>query len=298
MNTMSPAKVIGLDSYRTYTELDESENLVSISKLALRLQQSIEIEPLLRVFCEESAKIVPCDSVAYLNESDNLRFSTGEEQSHHCLYRLVLEGEELGQINCSRNKPFSIKETNLIERLLSLLIYPLRNALLYAKALAKAHHDPLTQVSNRTAFNEAIEKEYSSYRRHQADFSLMIIDIDHFKRVNDTHGHIAGDRVLTAVANVISETIRRSDEVFRYGGEEFVVILSNTKQGGAKFIAERVRKEIEKLTVELDQVIQVTASIGISSSEIMQDVTQTLDFADKALYQAKDLGRNRVVTCP
>jgi len=298
MNTMSPAKVIGLDSYRNYTELHESENLASISKLALRLQQSIEIEPLLQVFCDETASIVPCDSVSFQNDINNISFSSGEKQPHHCLYQLVLEGEDLGQITCSRAKPFSIKETNLIERLLSLLIYPLRNALLYYKALAKAHHDPLTQVSNRAAFNEAIEKEYSSYRRHQADFSLMIIDIDHFKLVNDSHGHIAGDRVLTAVAKVIGDTIRRSDEVFRYGGEEFVVILSNTKQGGAKFIAERVRKQIEKLTVELEQSIKVTASIGICSSEIMQDITQTLDFADKALYKAKDSGRNQVVTCP
>lgn len=296
MNTTSPAKVIGLDSYRNHT--DGGDDFASISRLALKLQQSIEIEPLLRAFCEETSLLVPCDSVNYNNDNQDLNFRIGKAQTHHCKYSLDLQGEKLGDIVCSRNKPFSIRETNLIERLLSLLIYPLRNALLYHKALTQARRDPLTEICNRAAFDEAIEKEYSSYRRHQADFSLMVIDIDHFKAVNDTHGHIAGDKVLKSVANLIRSSIRRSDEVFRYGGEEFVVILSNTKQGGAKFIAERVRKEIEKLTVSLNRVIKVTASIGIASSELMQDVTDTLEFADQALYQAKDQGRNRVITCP
>ena len=296
MNTSSPAKVIGLDSYRSHS--DYGDDLANISRLALKLQQSIEIEPLMKAFCEETALIVPCDSVSYSCENTKLNFSIGEKQPHHCKYRLALEGEDLGEIFCSRNKPFSIRETDLLERLLSLLIYPLRNALMYHNAIAQAHRDPLTQISNRAAFDDSMQKELCSYERHQADFSLMIIDVDFFKKVNDTYGHITGDKVLKSVANSIRDTIRRSDEVFRYGGEEFVVILSNTKKGGAKFIAERVRKEIEKLEIEANDEIQVTASIGISSSEIMEDVSLTLAHADKALYQAKEQGRNQVVFCP
>ena len=296
MTPPSQAKVIGLDRYRSHTE--HGDELGSISRLALKLQQSIEIEPLMRTFCEETVWLVPCDSVSYTCENNQLNFATGEEQAHRCKYRLALEGEDLGEILCSRDKPFSIRETDLLERLLSLLIYPLRNALKYHKAITQAHKDPLTKISNRAAFDDAMNKELCSYERHQADFSLMVIDIDYFKKVNDTYGHIAGDKVLAAVANTIRETIRRSDEVYRYGGEEFVVILSNTKKGGASFIAERVRKEIEKLKVNFNEEIDVTASIGISSSEIMEDVSQTLAHADKALYQAKEQGRNQVVFCP
>lgn len=298
MSIPSPAKVIGLDNYRNNTHNQSSIELEDVSELALKLQPSIEITPLMNTFCEETAKIVPCDSVEYTHGQEGLNFRTGQEQAHHCMYELVLEGELLGEILCSRRKPFSMKETDLLERLLSLLIYPLRNALLYHRAIAKAHRDPLTQISNRAAFNEAYHKELSSYKRHQADFSLMVIDVDFFKKVNDSYGHIAGDLVLKSVASVIRETIRRSDEVFRYGGEEFVVILSNTKQGGAKFIAERVRKEIQKLDVEVKGSIKVTASIGISSSEAVQDPSEVLEFADRALYQAKENGRNKVVTCP
>ncbi len=296
MKTYSPAKIIGLDSYRSNT--DSNEQLTNISKLALKLQQSIEIEPLMRFFCEHVSLLIPCDSVSYSNTNKLLNFSSGKIQSHHCNYSLEIGSEYLGEVLCSRKKPFTMRETNLIEQLLSILIYPLRNALLYNQAITQALKDPLTEICNRAAFDEAIEKEFSSYKRHQADFSLMIIDIDYFKKVNDTYGHIVGDKVLKLVAKVINETIRRSDEVYRYGGEEFVVILSNTKQGGARFIAERVRKEIEKLIIPNNQKIQVTASIGIASSELIQNVTETLEYADKALYQAKEQGRNKVVTCP
>jgi len=296
MKTTSQSKVIGLDSYRTHT--DQGEEFTSVSKLALRLQQSIEIGPLMQTFCEETARIVPCDSVSYQESSLGLSFSVGEEQLHHCKYQLVLEGEELGEILCSRNRPFSIRETNLLERLLSLLIYPLRNAMLYHTAIAQAHRDPLTQIGNRAAFDHAMNQHLSSFERHDTNFSLMVIDIDYFKTVNDTFGHIAGDQVLKCVAGCIKNTLRRSDEVFRYGGEEFVVILGNTQQGGATFIAERIRKAIEDLQVELSKMISVTVSIGIAASEKADKADQTLELADKALYQAKKSGRNQVVVCP
>jgi len=296
MTTTSQAKIIGLDSYRDNT--DGGDDFTSIAKLALKLQQSIELPLLLRTFCEEIAYMVPCDSVSYVHDNELLNFQTGESRAHHCKYQLVLEGDKLGEIICTRTKPFSIRETNLLERLLSLLIYPLRNSLLYNTAISQARKDPLTEICNRAAFDEAFAKELSSFKRHQANFAMMIIDIDHFKLVNDTHGHIAGDKVLKSVAQIIQNTIRRSDEVFRYGGEEFVVILSNTNQGGARFLAERVKKQIEQLVVHVEEEINVTASIGISSSDILEDASEILEQADRALYQAKDQGRNRVVSCP
>jgi len=295
MKANSPAKVIGLDSYRDHE--NDGQHLISISKLALRLQQSIEITPLLNTFCEETASIVPCDSVEYVNNNSELKYSTGESQSHLCRYKLELENEDLGEVICSRAKPFTMKETNLIERLLSLLIYPLRNALLYRQAITQAHRDPLTQISNRAAFDESMSKQLASYERHQTDFSLLIIDIDHFKKVNDSYGHITGDGVLKLVAKVIKTTIRGSDEVFRYGGEEFVVILGNTSQAGANFIAERVRKQIQQEVVDEGKNIRVTASIGVAASDKVEDPTEILEFADKALYKAKDMGRNKVVNC-
>jgi len=295
METTSAEKVIGLDDYRNNTQL---ENLEGISRLSLKLQQSIELTPLLQTFCEQTADLVPCDSVGYNNEEIEFSYQAGQREKHHCKYRLVLEADELGELLCTRKTPFTIRETQLLERIISLLIYPLRNALLYHNAIAQAHKDPLTQIFNRAAFDEALDKECHAYRRHKTEFSIMMIDIDFFKAVNDNYGHIAGDKILKATAEIIRQTIRRSDEVYRYGGEEFVVILSNTSEGGAHFIAERVRKEIQKLRVSFNRLIKVTASIGICSSETTKDVTLLLGNADKALYHSKENGRNRVSVYP
>lgn len=296
MKTNTSSKVIGIDGYRIATE--SNSDSIDVTRLALKLQQTLELTPLLQTFCHETARIIPCDSVRYQNTNTLLNYQTGEIRVHRCRYQLELEGESLGEIECSRSKPFTVRETSLIERLLSLLIYPLRNSLLYQKAVAEAHRDPLTQISNRAAFDEALSREICSFKRHLTSFSLMVIDIDHFKQVNDKHGHIAGDNVLKSVAQTIRNTLRRSDEVFRYGGEEFVVLLSNTELGGAKFIAERIRQQIKKLTVKAHENINITASIGISSSNSPKDVNDTLYHADKALYQAKDEGRDRVVVRP
>jgi len=244
MKSNSSSKVIGIDGYRVETKNNTNSN--DVTRLALKLQQTIELAPLLQIFCQETVNLIPCDSVRYQNKMNVFNYQAGEINVHRCRYQLELEGESLGEIECTRKKPFSMRETDLIERLLSLLIYPLRNALLYQKAVAEAHRDPLTQISNRAAFDEALNREICSYKRHNTNFALMMIDIDFFKQVNDTYGHIAGDSVLKAVSQIIHKTIRRSDEVFRYGGEEFVVILSNTELEGAKFIAERVRREIKK----------------------------------------------------
>ena len=117
MSIQSPAKVIGLDDYRSNTHRKDPINIESISALALKLQPSIEITPLMNTFCEETAKLVPCDSVTYTHDAEDLRFNIGLEQAHHCNYELVLEGELLGEVLCSRKKPFSMKIDNRISAL-------------------------------------------------------------------------------------------------------------------------------------------------------------------------------------
>lgn len=296
MSAFSTSKVIGIDGYRNATKGDQEP--IDVTSLALKLQQTLEIAPLLQTFCDELAFAIPCDSVSYRNAHTSFKYHTGEIRAHRCRYQLELESDYLGHIECSRAKPFTMKETDLIERLLSLLIYPLRNALLYQKAVDDSYRDPLTQIGNRAAFNESLNREICAFKRHLSSFSLIVIDIDHFKQVNDTYGHIAGDSVLQAVAKEIRNTLRRSDEVFRYGGEEFVVILSNTDLDGAKFIADRIRKVISKMSVEGHPGIKVTASFGVSATNVIRDVNDTLYHADKALYQAKEEGRNRVVVRP
>ena len=153
--------------------------------------------------------------------------------------------------------------------------------------------DPLTNCLNRRAFYERFEAEWSSALRHSHSLSCVMVDIDHFKMINDKHGHSVGDEVLQKVASALMSTTRKSDSVCRYGGEEFSILLIHTDINQAYKVSEKIRKYIEALT-PLNK--SVTVSIGISTYELGTNSPQELiDQADKALYRAKHGGRNQVI---
>ncbi|KZN40659.1 sensor domain-containing diguanylate cyclase [Pseudoalteromonas luteoviolacea] len=158
--------------------------------------------------------------------------------------------------------------------------------------------DPLTKVKNRRYFDKRLMMEVRRSRREQTTLSVIMLDIDHFKRVNDVYGHLAGDHTICAFAQSIQQHLKRPhDEVFRYGGEEFVILLPNTSQQGAQEIAEQIRLSTEQCVVNIaDQAIRFTTSAGVYSAIATDTQNPTIftDLADKALYEAKQQGRNRV----
>jgi diguanylate cyclase (GGDEF)-like protein len=157
--------------------------------------------------------------------------------------------------------------------------------------------DGLTELYNKRYFMEALDKELGRTRRYNRPLSLLMIDIDHFKKTNDTYGHLAGDYVLKELGKVISVRIRREEVLARYGGEEFSIILPETNIEGARKLAEELRKRVERHTFTFEQeIIPVTISIGIASVENRPiDLTQFLKEADDNLYKAKQTGRNKVI---
>ena len=158
--------------------------------------------------------------------------------------------------------------------------------------------DPLTGISNRRAFLTAIQDEYSRTSRYGTALSLMMVDLDHFKKVNDTHGHPRGDAVLSEIARLLLKVVRKVDVVARYGGEEFMVIMPQTDCGGGALAGERLRLEVQNHHFEgLAGPGSLTVSVGLSTyvQGMDLDVYELLDDADKALYRAKKEGRNRVV---
>jgi diguanylate cyclase (GGDEF)-like protein len=156
--------------------------------------------------------------------------------------------------------------------------------------------DPVTGIKNRTAMDNAVKREIDLARRQGASLSFILFDIDHFKRVNDNFGHLYGDQALRAVATCAEETIRESDMLFRYGGEEFLVLLSGTSLDGAELLAERIRHAVEKLRPKLECDIRMTVSLGVVTLREEEDSAAVLARADEALYRAKEAGRNRVIT--
>lgn len=154
--------------------------------------------------------------------------------------------------------------------------------------------DFLTSLNNRGFWEEALINEYKRIKRSGHHSTLLMCDIDHFKRVNDTFGHAAGDAVIQHVAAAVKKNLRSTDVAGRYGGEEFAVLLLDTTVEQAMFFAERLRKNVEAMAVEYNQqILRVTVSIGVAEyREDMGEYRDWLEAADKALYQSKAAGRN------
>ncbi len=177
------------------------------------------------------------------------------------------------------------------------LALALRNALLYRHMQNQADHDGLTRIFNRQNFEKRIVKELKRHQRYQNELSLLMLDLDHFKRINDDYGHLAGDLVLREVADILRATLRECDFPARYGGEEFVVILPHTEEENAWLLAERIRQKIAAHTFKFhEHYFQVTTSIGISSIKpsMLKPADYLVHLADQALYRAKTRGRNMV----
>lgn len=161
------------------------------------------------------------------------------------------------------------------------------------------HCDPLTRVYNRRHLEQHLAAELAFAERHASSISLILLDLDRFKEVNDRHGHLAGDLVLERVAGLILNQIRVEDMLARYGGEEFIIVLRETPVGGAEVLAERIRRAVAEAVIEIspEQTLRVTLSAGCASLACSSGAGagQLLEIADRRLYLAKQQGRNRVV---
>lgn len=156
--------------------------------------------------------------------------------------------------------------------------------------------DELTGLFNRRHFAVNFEREFLRAKRYKSELSIAVIDVDFFKKVNDTHGHSCGDYVLKEIAFMALETFRKTDMVFRYGGEEFVVILTETPMDGALIPLERLRRAVEEYPFSHHgENLKVTISVGtVSFNDEIQSADEFFDYADKALYEAKENGRNQI----
>ncbi|HZA14985.1 MAG TPA: diguanylate cyclase [Myxococcaceae bacterium] len=156
--------------------------------------------------------------------------------------------------------------------------------------------DGLTQIHNHRFFKDRLREEFRRAQRYDDPLSLVLLDIDYFKRINDTHGHPTGDQVLLDVANCIQANVRDTDLVARYGGEEFAVILPKTHLAGALTVAERIWKSLGALAAGPNGSIRITASLGLSGypNRLVSSAEQLVRTADQALYRAKTEGRNKI----
>jgi len=204
-------------------------------------------------------------------------------------------GKDLGLVAAGRDEPFSSEEAELFRIFTLQGEAALRNLLLFNEVKSLAIRDGLTGLYNYRHFMEVLTHQVEVSRRYGWPLSLLFLDIDNFKGINDTLGHPEGDLVLKALARFLQAHVRQADVLCRYGGEEFVVLLLQTSGDQALLLAERLREGIADTPVSLsDREIHITVSFGVShlTSEMHgEDLVKT---ADATLYQAKQSGKNRV----
>ena len=233
----------------------------------------------------------------------NLAFTTWEQRPYLFKfrnYRPVTGMTEFMYQNCTL-MPITDTRNNITH--ICLIIYDVTeiaaNKLQLQRANTKLHiisqTDGLTGLLNRKHWEEGLLHEFKRFQRYQHTCSLLMFDIDHFKRINDTYGHPAGDEVIRQTAAALKDCVRDIDICGRYGGEEFTVILVDTNADGANVVAERLRKTIESNTVYYDDhVINYTISLGIAEiSDTIKNPVEWVDSADRGLYRAKRAGRNQ-----
>lgn len=273
----------------------KQRDLNRLIRLTGMLQTTLAVHKVIELFATEINGHPYFDNLVYTHAARHIEISLGTPEVHAITFDLVVANDMLGELTFSRSKRFTSRELAQLRYLLGGLVFPLRNALAYEWALQAALLDPLTGVHNRLSLDSTLIREIELARRHQTDLSMIIVDIDHFKRVNDVFGHAAGDSVLKHTASILLQTARSTDMIFRYGGEEFLLLLSNTTGKGALLLAERLRQNIATVAAYHNKIsIPLTASFGVTSLQ-RSDTDKTLfERADQALYAAKTAGRNRV----
>ncbi|GAB6043568.1 GGDEF domain-containing protein [Endothiovibrio diazotrophicus] len=274
----------------------EGDELASHAlRLMSSLQTTLNPSHLCGLFAETLGEAVPFDAWAYRFDQEGLKEGRGVLAGDRLGYELRMGEERLGELALYRRGRFSEEEAAAVDSLIWCLIHPLRNALQHRQALHTAYRDPLTGAYNRRAFDDHLAHEVAAARRNGTPLSLVVIDIDHFKAVNDHFGHLAGDRALQSLAHTADDTMRGADQLYRYGGEEFVLLLNNTDIDGARHFAERLRHELEWREHDVGEgTLKMTASFGVATLEADEDGQALFAKADGALYRAKHGGRNRV----
>lgn len=268
-----------------------------LARLTAVLQTTIELPEILRLFFLEVGRAIPVEGISFSHIASGSEISLGDVSGHNVNYRLQTKDDYLGEISFHRlSDRFQDTELALMESLLASLVYPLRNGLRYQEAVRSALTDALTGAGNRISMENVMNREFELAARYDQPLSILMLDLDHFKRVNDTYGHAAGDYVLKTVAKTLRAASRGVDMTFRYGGEEFVVLLNKTDLTGANITAERLRSTIAGLSIIHDgKEIPVTISVGVASLHKQESMHSFMERADRALYQAKKGGRNQII---
>jgi len=261
-----------------------------LQSLVNKLQTTLVLEEQLTLFAEYAKQIINLSGLQFQSTSGVTEVAQSDTSQTPYTFDLHIENEHLGQLIYFCKYPLTSNISTKLKNLHNVLHYPLRNALKYNRVLKLATKDALTGLNNRSQFNDSLAQKLERCRRQHRPFSLMLLDLDNFKQVNDSYGHKVGDDVLQEFSSVLCSSIRGTDSVFRFGGDEFAVLIDDLEFTTNKVVAERVMKLVEQS--RLLHKYQVTTSIGYTLANSQDCENEIFSRADKGLYKAKAAGRN------
>ncbi len=281
------------------TDAFSGEKLDLKIQLGEVLQTSLDLNMLLKLFLEKVSTVVRLDGIHYSNEELGIEASIAKQATHSCGYRLITNEDKLGEVIFKRGKKFTEKELSILETLLSTLIFPLRNALRFSMAVRSAFMDPLTGAGNSRFLTQRLEREIDLAKRHNQPLSVLMVEVDGFRKLLDQYGLGNAERVLRELAANLSKWSRTTDAVFRSNGDQFMLILSNTDKVGANVIARRIQEGATAMCcVAADHSTAVTESLtlslGLAVMTGTDSSTSLLERATKALASARKRGGNLI----
>ena len=264
------------------------DQTVAIYDLTRQICKSLDESKVYASFLEQLDKFIKVEDCRYIKSEAEL-----EKYKHYTVLPLEISHKTIGYLVADGIKERTRDKFLILAHQFMLGI---KRVLLYQKVQELAITDGLTSTFTRRYYQERFAEEIERSKKFHYHASFLMADIDTFKDFNDRYGHLVGDAILKEVARTVKENIRQVDAVGRFGGEEFIVILTETDKNGARFAAERIRQAVEDKRIKVyDEDLKVTISIGVSTfPEDAKDLDAVIDKADKALYRAKQGGRNRV----
>lgn len=327
LNDLSKSLVATLDTDKiivtAYTRMQEiiSHDILSIvlfkqkklwlfSSVKLNVDEIEEIKSAIISSAKEVSDTEDKDTykmaVQYMGEGDaevsqpeSVRKKKASQLLNRLYFPMEIGGTRIGMLKMIRysDEPFSKHQNDIVSMIVSTLTLSLRNAEIHREVQEMASTDSLTGLFNKRYFFEIIDREFKSTMRYQSPVSLIMVDLDNFKMINDKFGHLAGDAVLRGVSSMLIKSLREMDVPARYGGDELAIILPETAVEQAFFVAKRIKRLLEQTPIKYrDSSIKITASFGISScpNSSIRTVEDMIAEADRALYDAKACGRNRI----
>lgn len=259
-----------------------------------KLQTTLELDKLLFLFAEEVQKQLHIDYLVFAGQEQVITLLGQLPLQPMKGIELVADEQHLGHLTFGRKTPLELAEKKLIHRLTQNLVYPLKNALLFAQVKQQSLKDALTGIGNRHALVEHIEQVIAYQDRFHHSDELVLIDLDGFKQINDTHGHLVGDHILQQFTQVVLSVLRAHDGLYRYGGDEFVLLLKKDKYtttSAAQQVFQRIQDKLNQS--ELYKQHQLGCSAGaVTITSDYQKAADVLEAADCLLYQAKRAGKN------